>query len=176
MTLIRWWRARAVLGALLGFATSGALCPASAVELVLSDMTYVDSQAGEPGMVLAAERARIPSGGELAHLEGVQLDAAGEDGVSSLILTCDRAVLNLTTSDFSAEGNVRGRTSDGHRFRTEQADFLQEAAVIESRAPVDIIDPAGTRLVGEGFRYSIRSRRMRMRKAVVSEISEEPSE
>lgn len=149
-----------------------AAAPAAAVELVLSDMTYVGSEAGQPAMTLAAERARIEQGSDIAHLEGVRLDAADADGGSSLLLTCDRAVLDLDTSDFQAEGNVRGRTADGHRFRTEAAEFRHGERVVESRAPVDIVDPLGTHLEGTGFLYEIRNQRMKMRNAVVSEVQE----
>jgi len=146
--------------------------PASAVDLILSQMTYVDSDAGEPGLVLEAERARIEHGRDLAHLEGVRLDAAGEEGTASLKLSCDRALLNLATSDFSAEGNVRGETADGHRFKTEAADFRHAERVIESSSSVDILDPLGTRLEGSGFHYDVRLRRMKMSNAVVSENAE----
>jgi len=154
------------LAVLLALAASA---PAAAVDLILSDMTYVGSEAGDPGVVLEAERARIEHGGDLAHLEVVRLDAAGDDGAASLELTCDRAVLNLDTSDFTATGNVRGRTADGHRFKTEAADFRHASRVIEGDAPVDILDPEGTRLEGKGFSYDVRLRRMKMRHAVVSD-------
>jgi LPS export ABC transporter protein LptC len=146
--------------------------PAAAVELVLSDMTYVGSEAGRPALTLAAERARIEQGSDIAHLEGVRLDAADAQGGSSLQMTCDRAVLDLDTSDFQAEGNVRGRTADGHRFQTEAAEFRHDERVVESRAPVDIVDPVGTHLEGTGFLYEVRNQRMKMRNAVVSEIQE----
>ena len=165
-------RASALIGA-LALAAAG---PALALDLVLGGMTFVGSRAGEPDMVLLAERARIAHEGNIAYLESVSLDAAGENGSSSLLMTCDRAELDLTTSDFTAEGNVRGQTADGHRFRTEAARFEHEAGVIESEAAVDIVDPLGTRLEGTGFRYEIRTQRMRMRNAVVSEIAKESSE
>jgi LPS export ABC transporter protein LptC len=149
---------------------------ASAVELVLSGMTYVGSDAGEPELVLAAREARIAHDGDVAHLAGVRLDAAGDDGASSLVLTCDRAQLDLGTSDFTAQGHVLGRTGDGHTFRTEAASFDHAHRVLEGNAPVDIVDPSGTRLQGQGFRYEVRSQRMRMRNAVVSELTEEPIE
>jgi LPS export ABC transporter protein LptC len=144
---------------------------ARAEDLVLSRMTFVGSEAGERDIVLTAERARIAHGEDVAHLEGVELDAAGDHGTSSLVMSCDRAQLDLATSDFTAEGNVRGRTADGHRFTTQSARFQHAARVIESQARVDIVDPSGTRLEGQGFRYDVRAQRMRMRNAVVSELS-----
>jgi len=149
--------------------------PAPGVELVLSGMTFVGSESGTPDLVLAARQARIVHDGDVAHLAEVHLDAAGDDGASSLVLTCDRAELDLNTSDFDAQGNVQGRTADGHRFRTEAASFDHANRVIEGSAPVDIVDPHGTRLQGQGFRYEVRSQRMRMRNAVVSELVEESS-
>lgn len=168
---LRRLRARphpAAVGALAAV-LAAAPATARAVDLVLSEMTYVGSEAGHPAMVLVADRARIEHGGHLAHLEGVRLDAVGEDGADSLELTCDRALLNLETSDFTASGNVRGRTADGHRFETEQAEFDHAERIIESHAYVDIVDPAGTRLQGRGFHYDVRRQRMRMRDATVSE-------
>jgi len=149
--------------------------PAAAVELVLSRITFVGSEAGEPGIVLEADRARVETDRDVARLEGVRLAAASPDGGTGLRLTCERAVLNLRTSDFTAAGDVRGRTADGHRFETAAAEFHHAARVIESHAPVDIVDPLGTRLEGRGFQYDVRSQRIRMQHAVVIE-SEEPKE
>lgn len=160
--------------ALLAGLASLAPAPAGAVDLVLSDMTYMGSQAGEPALVLTAARARIEHDSDIAHLQGVRLDAVDEKGGSSLEMTCERAELDLTTSDFTATGNVRGRTADGHRFKTEAAAFEHTARVIESHVGVDILDPTGTRLEGEGFKYDVRSQRMTMRNAVVSESAGDP--
>ena len=146
--------------------------PAAAVDMILSDMTYVGSEAGAPGVVLEAAHARIEQGSDLAHLEGVRLDAAGSDGTSSLKLTCDRALLHLDTSDFTAMGNVRGHTADGHRFKTDAAEFLHQARIVEGDVSVDILDPEGTRLEGVGFSYDVDARRMKLRKAVVSDRQE----
>jgi len=169
------------------FAAVGPLCaalllipilwvvPASAVELVLSEITFVGSEAGESGLVLEADRARIEAGRDVAHLEGVRLEAAGPGGKTGLRLTCERAVLNLQTSDFTAVGGVRGRTGDGHRFQTAAAEFHHATRVIESHFPVEIVDPLGTRLEGRGFQYEVRSQRMRMQQAIVSE-PEEPKQ
>lgn len=145
----------------------------AAQDLVLSTMTYVGSEGDTRDLVLSAARARIAPGGDIAYLEDVSLDAAGDGGASSLVLTCDRARLDLASSDFHAEGNVRGRTADGHRFRTEAADFDHDARTIEGDAAVEILDPAGTRLQGRGFHYDVGSQRMRMHHAVVTELSEE---
>ncbi len=146
---------------------------APAEDLVLTTMTYVGSEGATRDLVLTAERARIAPGGDIAHLEEVELDAAGDDGQSSLVLTCDRAQLDLATSDFHAEGNVRGRTADGHKFRTEQARFQHAKRIIDGDEAVDVIDPSGTRLQGRGFHYDVGERRMRMRNAVVTDFSED---
>lgn len=169
---------------LLIFAIAASLAPSPAarsdsgpreVELVLSRMTFVSSEEGEPDMVLFAERARIPADGDIVHLGDVSLETAGESGEASLVMTCDRARFDLATGDFTADGNVRGRTADGHRFKTPSASFAHDSRVIESHTNVDIIDPSSTRLEGKGFRYDVRSQRMRVRDAVVSEFSEELS-
>jgi LPS export ABC transporter protein LptC len=160
-------------GALLALGLAlGASLPASGADLVLSDMTWVGSEAGRRDVVLSAERARIEHGGDVARLDVVELDAAGDDGNPSLVLTADHADLHLSTSDFDARGNVRGHTADGHRFRTEHAVFDHDRQVIHGDAPVDIVDPVGTRLRGSGFRYDVRNRLMTMRDAVVSEVQD----
>ncbi len=148
----------------------GLACAAHAEsELVLSSMTYVSSDAGASEVVLEATTARIEPGSDVARLEEVSLDAAGDDGESSLVMTCDRAELDLATSDFHADGNVVGRTADGHRFTTGSATFEHGPRVIHTDARAQIVDPTGTRLTGQGFRYDVRARRMIMRKAVVDE-------
>jgi LPS export ABC transporter protein LptC len=152
---VRW-----LLALLPALAVAG---PAAAVDLILSDMTYVGSEAGAPGVVLEAEHARIEQGSDLAHLEGVRL------GASSLKLTCDRALLHLDTSDFTAMGNVHGHTADGHRFKTDAAEFRHQARIVEGDVSVDILDPEGTRLEGVGFSYDVDARRMKLRNAVVSD-------
>lgn len=146
--------------------------PAAAEELTLFTMTFVGSEAGVRDMTLSAERARFTQDADVALLEEVTLDAAGEGDTSSLLMTCDRARLELSSSDFLAEGNVRGRTADGHRFRTEAANFYHATRIIEGDRPVDIVDPSGTRLRGQGFRYDVRSQLMKMRNATVTEMPE----
>ena len=137
-------------------------------------MTYVGSDSGQPDLVLEAQRARIPHGSDRAFLDDVRVDATGDDGRSSLRMTCDQAELDLATNDFTATGNVRGQTRDGHRFRAGVAVFEHATGVIEGQSNVDIVDPSGTRLQGDGFRYEVRDQRMRMRNAVVTDVVEEP--
>ena len=54
--------------------------------------------------------------------------------------TADGPRDRVEADQVTAEGNVRGNTADGHKFKTEAAEFRHAARTIESTAPVDILD------------------------------------
>ncbi len=141
----------------------------TAEPLFLHEMTYVGSEAGTKDVVLEALRARVELADDQAHLEVVTMDAAGTGGETTLLMTCDRALLHLSTNDFFAEGNVRGTTGDGYRFSTTWANFDHAERLVASDAPVAIVDPDGTLYRGVGFRYHVREGRMEMRQATVED-------
>ncbi len=163
-------RVRAALfGAWLGLLVS----PASASEAVLAPppepaepvltldhMTYVSSRGERNETVLDAERAEILPLQDLAHLETVRARLSAE-GSGGLDMTCDRGTFEIKTGDFRAEGNVRGRTGDGRRFRTTRLRYDSATGVVATDEPVWIEDETG-KYRGGGFRYHVRENRFRL--------------
>lgn len=139
------------------------------VDLVLTGMTYVASIGPTNDVVLDADRAHVPSPGAEAHLEGVRArfgtkapggPTSGASG--GLDMVCDRGVFDLDTSDFIAQGNVRGTTADGRRFETEALRYSHEKGLVSTDHPVVIRDDSGT-YRGGGFDYYVRDDRFRLR-------------
>ena len=76
-------------------------------------------------------------------------------------MSCERGELNLETSDFYAEGNVRGKTHSGQVFETEWVRYDHEDEVLFTDAPVTITEGVSS-YRGGGFRYLVRERRFRL--------------
>lgn len=133
--------------------------------LDLKGMTYVSSQGAFNEMVLDAEQAHIMPDQDLAHLEGVHLVLAsfvdGARGRGGLDMTCDTGIIYLGSGDFVAEGDVRGTTGDGRRFRTTKLRYNHKRGMIVTDVPVSIRDRAGT-YRGGGFRYWLRENRFQL--------------
>lgn len=159
-----FWLVCAILG--LG---GPALClagSASAAEAVgpsfeLASMTYVGSRGAENEIVLDAGRARYWPQRERVQLEQMRASLAAMAGVPGFEMTCDRGLLDLAKSDFQAVGNVRGRTRDGRRIRTDRLRYDHETGVVSTAEPVVITDGTGT-YRGGGFLYYVREGRFKL--------------
>jgi LPS export ABC transporter protein LptC len=156
--------AGACLVILLGYA--GAAWPGEAASpaLELEGMTFVASQGTKNEVVLAAEHARVETQKKLAHLETVHVQLASDRGTPGLDMKCERGTVNIETSNFDAEGNVRGTTGDGRRFRTQRLRYIHGPGLVSTDSPVEIQDETGT-YRGAGFRYYVRQNRFQLRQA-----------
>ncbi len=139
---------------------------AASPALELGGMTFVASQGTRNEVVLAAEHARIETLEKLAHLETVHARLASARGSPGLDMRCERGTIDLETSNFDAEGNVRGTTGDGRRFRTQRLRYVHESGLVSTNSPVEIQDETGT-YRGAGFRYHVRENRFQLRGATV---------
>lgn len=135
------------------------------ITLQLGGMTYVASAGTANEMVIEAEHATIHPDAETAQLRAMRAvlapaePGAGRSG--GLDMTCDRGTFQLATGDFVAEGDVRGVTGDGRRFRTTHLRYHHEEGLVVADVPVEIRDAAG-RYRGGGFRYWVRENRFRL--------------
>jgi len=145
-----------VLGLLL--ASPGAWATPRASEgsrLELSGMTFVETLGERREVVLEAARVDLPPGTDVAQLRGVQVRMAPEaTGREAFEMRCERGALALGSSDFRAEGDVRGRTGDGRTFRTSWLRYDSARGLISTEAPVQIDDGSHV-LRGNGFRYHV---------------------
>lgn len=146
---------------LLGCASAARGEPALSPVLELQGMTFVSSQEADNEVVLGAERARIEARERVAHLENVEAKVASDRETPGLDLKCDRGSFDLESGDFDAEGNVRGVTGDGRRFRTTRLHYSHAQALITTNSPVVIEDETGT-YRGGGFRYHVRENRFQL--------------
>jgi LPS export ABC transporter protein LptC len=133
--------------------------------LDLGDMTYVSSNGRFNEVTLDAETARIEPDQDVAHLETVHAVlaavVAGARGRGGLDMTCERGTIELDSGDFVAEGDVRGITGDGRRFRTKRLRYDHARGLVTTNDPVSIRDRAGT-YRGRGFRYWVRENRFQI--------------
>ncbi len=128
-------------------------------------MTYVSSHGAFNELVLDAEQANIKPADDTALLAGVHVilasAVAGPRGRGGLDMTCDTGTVFLDSGDFVAEGDVRGTTGDGRRFRTTRLRYNHEKGLVITDVPVSIRDRAGT-YRGGGFQYWVRENRFKL--------------
>ena len=122
-------------------------------------MTFVSVEVGGRRLVVWAERARIDVDAGVALLDEVTLRLAGDAELPALDLRCASARLSLERDHFRLEGNVRGRTAEGRRFRAEWLEFGREAGVLETTAPVSVTEGASS-VTGGALRYDLATRRL----------------
>jgi len=127
----------------------------------LFGMTYVASAESRNVLVLDARQARVAPASRVATLLGVHARLSSRDGRGGMQLRCDRGTFTLGRGDFVAEGNVRGTTVDGRRFRTERLRYQNDTGIVSTELPVQIEDETGT-YRGGGFIYYLREDRFRM--------------
>lgn len=155
---LRVW-ALAVAAALPGAARAAE--PATRADVALQGMTFVSSRAGARDVVVEARRATLQPETNVALLEDVHTIFEGRPGAPGFELHCDRGELRTTTNDFTASGNVRGRTSDGRSFTTEWVRYDHARGLAYTDAPVEITESGGS-YQGGGFRYLVREQRFRL--------------
>ena len=140
----------------LGHAPAAGSQQAAPPALELGQLTFVASEGTQKEVVLVADAARFEAGEKLAHLQNVHVllfdlvrNAVGLD------MRCERATINVETSDFDAEDNVRGITGDGRHFRTQRLRYVHGPGLVLTKAPVQIQDDAGSYTGRNGFQYNV---------------------
>jgi LPS export ABC transporter protein LptC len=134
-------------------------------ELRINGMTFVASRDDVSEFVLRAERAMFKPQTNLAELEVMEVTstdgANAEDPRRSFGVRCDRGELNVETSDFLAEGDVRGTTGDGRSYQAPWVRYNHEQQLLYTDAPVRMQDATGS-FRGDGFRYYVKERRFEL--------------
>jgi LPS export ABC transporter protein LptC len=131
-------------------------------ELRVTGMTFVGSRGAAGEFVLRAESAVFLPEENIAELEEVEVVSEKGSGEGrEFEVRCDRGELNVETSDFLAEGNVRGMTSEGQLYQAPWVRYEHAQSLLYTDAPVTMQDDAG-RFRGDGFRYFVKERRFRL--------------
>lgn len=131
-------------------------------EFRVTGMTFVGSRGDVSEFVLRAERAVFLPANNVAELEDVEvLSGTGAENAREFEVRCDRGELNVDTSDFLAEGNVRGTTAEGQVYRAPWVRYEHEQALLYTDAPVTMQDATGL-FRGDGFRYFVKQHRFRL--------------
>ena len=134
-------------------------------ELRVTGLPFVASRNDVSEFVLRAERAIFKPETNLAELEQMQVTSTegsdAGDARRSFAVRCNRGELNVETSDFLAEGDVRGTTGDGRRYQAPWVRYNHEQQLLYTDAPVMMQDDAGS-FRGDGFRYYVKERRFRL--------------
>jgi len=124
-------------------------------------MTFVGSRESVDEFVVRAAQGVFVPGTRLAHLQQVDVVAAGGLDGQDFAVRCDRGELNVETNDFFAEGNVRGSIADGRSYTAPWVRYDHEKALLFTDAPVVMHDSTGT-FRGDGFRYFVHKRHFRL--------------
>lgn len=130
-------------------------------ELRVTGMTFVGSRGEQSEFVLRARRGVFEPNTHIAKLQEVEVVATDEDASRSFEVTCERGDFNVETSDFLAEGDVRGTTGSGERYFAPWVRYDHEKGILYSDATVTMQDETGT-FRGDGFRYDVDERRFRL--------------
>lgn len=129
--------------------------------LDVEGMTFVASRGSVSEVVLRARTARFDTEVDVVRLKTVEVIVASGTSERALEITCLRGELDLTTSDFTAEGDVKGRTDSGLEFSADWIRYSHDDGLLFTDAPVLITDGAGT-FRGGGFRYIVDERRFKL--------------
>ena len=153
-------RALGLAAALVAALSAGAAAQ-EASPLEVSGMTFVGTRGDGSEMVLRAERATFSPRTHLARLEQVRATARDPKRNRAFDIECERAELNLETNDFSAEGDVQGRTQAGERYAAPWVRYDRKRDLLYTDAQVKMQNEAGS-FSGDGFRYHVKERRFRL--------------
>ncbi len=159
---------RALAVAASGILLAGLSSAGESPGLRITGMTFVGSRGDESQLVVHAERAFFHPDSGLADLEVVRAQVSDAEKGESFQMQCDRAELNVETSDFTAIGNVKGLTGDGQRYSAPWVRYVHASSMLQSDAPVTLVD-GGSTFRGDGFRYHIDERRFELLGNVVME-------
>jgi len=159
---------RALAVAASGILLAGLSSAGESPGLRITGMTFVGSRGDESQLVVRAERAFFHPDSGLADLEVVRAQVSDAEKGESFQMQCDRAELNVETSDFTAIGNVKGLTGDGQRYSAPWVRYVHASSMLQSDAPVTLVD-GGSTFRGDGFRYHIDERRFELLGNVVME-------
>lgn len=159
---------RALAAAASGILLAGLSSAGESPGLRITGMTFVGSRGDESQLVVHAERAFFHPDSGLADLEVVRAQVSDAEKGESFQMQCDRAELNVETSDFTAIGNVKGLTGDGQRYSAPWVRYVHASSMLQSDAPVTLVD-GGSTFRGDGFRYHIDERRFELLGNVVME-------
>jgi LPS export ABC transporter protein LptC len=150
--------AAAFLAALLG---CGATASAAGPPLRIEELVFVASHEADTEVRVEARAAVIDEAANTAQLEDVTAAWAGDDGETSLHITCERGELDLGTNDLLATGDVHGLLADGRRFVGPWLRYDRARGVAFTQAPVEIFE--GPRVLrGGGFEYRVRDGRLKL--------------
>ncbi len=159
---------RALAIAMSGILVAGLSSAGESPGLRVSGMTFVGSRGDGGELVVRAERAVFHPDSGLADLEVVRAQVSDAQKGESFQMQCDRAELDVETNDFTATGNVKGRTGDGLRYSAAWVRYVHASSMLQTDAPVTVVD-SGSTFRGDGFRYHIEERRFELLGNVVME-------
>ncbi|MCP4035774.1 MAG: LPS export ABC transporter periplasmic protein LptC [bacterium] len=125
-------------------------------------MTFVASREGDDALILHAIRARFDTDAKMAYLSDVDAEVPPRAEQRGFKMWCDSGVVDLSSNDFEATGNVHGEADSGERFVAEWVRYDHARGVLYTDAPVRITD-RGTTVQGGGFDYDIEERSFQLR-------------
>jgi len=143
------------LSALLGCQTEEPPVPSSSSpermpNQLISDFVLTETEEGRKLWVLQAERAKIFDSSNEIDLDTLIIDFFDELEAHTSTLTADRGIINRTTRNMEAFGDVVILSDDDLRLESEEVRWLNRSGQIISDAPVRFTRGANV-LTGVGF-------------------------
>ena len=107
-------------------------------DMVMSNVRFVDTRRGKRNWMVESKTARLLKEKDRAFFEHVHITFYGKDD-REMHLYSDRGELDTDSRNMRAEGDIRGRSSDGLEFFTSTLRYNYKKREISTDAPVKII-------------------------------------
>lgn len=129
-------------------------------DMVMSNVRFVDTRRGKRNWMVESKTARLLKEKDRAFFEHVHITFYGKDG-REMHLYSDRGELNTETRNMRAEGDIRGRSSDGLEFFTSTLRYDYKKREISTDDSVKII-ASGFETEGVGMVFDVDNETFRL--------------
>jgi len=126
----------------------------SGKDLELRDVTFTQTEDGEPVWTLKAERADYTQAAKLADFYEIEVVFFGPDRLERARLRARSGEADLTTHQVVARGAVELVTVDGAVLKSEVLNYRHVDATLWTDSPVTF-ERLGARIEGQGMTYSL---------------------
>lgn len=133
-------------------------------DMLMSKVKFVDTRGGKRNWVVESKTARLHKDKDRAFFEGVHITFYGSDG-REMHLFSNRGELDTETRDMTAEGDIRGRSSDGLEFFTSTLRYDYAKREVSTKAPVKIV-ASGFETEGVGMVLDVDKETVRLLNSV----------
>lgn len=129
-------------------------------DMIMTNVRFVDTRQGKRNWVVESRTARLFKEKNKAAFEGVHITFFAKDG-REMHLYSNRGEMDTNSRNMSAEGDIRGRSSDGLEFFTSTLDYTYAKREIMTDDPVKIVG-SGFETEGIGMVVDVENERVQL--------------